>query len=361
MPDPQKGRKSWLERLTSPSDSEIEEQQQPAREADYGRASAAPADQGGEPTQRFRPFQPAQNPPPPAPAQQPAPTQPPAPPEPGPQQGVPAHEGFQRPQPAYAGDQRSYPEQPAPGNETYEQRGATFGAPLGGYAAPGEAPAEQVSLPPEPAAAPEPPVADSPEEELVDELPAEDTRSAGTLDDRTADADTQLGSPWEGTDTPVTSSPLETESSRSETPRLGGAGWPASGEAESNAVAASPGGAEEANGSTEDASADERRRAEQERRRVEQERQQQVDELQHRWLVTQAQILDDPRDAVREAGLLIGDALQFLTTTLASHRDRIEGSWKNDSELSTDELRDIMRRYRTLFQYVLSVTQIPEK
>lgn len=96
-----------------------------------------------------------------------------------------------------------------------------------------------------------------------------------------------------------------------------------------------------------------------EEERIEDERRQRIAELQHRWLVTQAQLLDDPRDAVREAGLLIGDALQFLTATYAGHRDRIERMWKNDDSLSTDELREIMRRYRALFQHVLSVTRIP--
>jgi len=85
-----------------------------------------------------------------------------------------------------------------------------------------------------------------------------------------------------------------------------------------------------------------------------------VEELQHRWLVTQAQILDDPRDAVREAGLLIGDAMQFVTSTFSEHRDRIEREWKNNENLTTDELRAVMRRYRNLFQYVLSASQLPD-
>jgi hypothetical protein len=85
-----------------------------------------------------------------------------------------------------------------------------------------------------------------------------------------------------------------------------------------------------------------------------------IEELQHRWLVTQAQLLDDPRDAVREAGLLIGDAMQFVTSTFSEHRDRIEREWKHNENLSTDELRMIMRRYRNLFQYVLSASQLPD-
>lgn len=97
-----------------------------------------------------------------------------------------------------------------------------------------------------------------------------------------------------------------------------------------------------------------------EEEQLEAARKRHVEELQHRWLVTQAQLLDDPRDAVREAGLLIGDAMQFVTSTFTDHRDRIEREWKNNDELDTDELRTIMRRYRNLFQYVLSASQLPD-
>jgi hypothetical protein len=97
-----------------------------------------------------------------------------------------------------------------------------------------------------------------------------------------------------------------------------------------------------------------------EEEQLEAARKRHVEELQHRWLVTQAQLLDDPRDAVREAGLLIGDAMQFVTSTFTDHRDRIEREWKNNDQLNTDELRTIMRRYRNLFQYVLSASQLPD-
>lgn len=97
-----------------------------------------------------------------------------------------------------------------------------------------------------------------------------------------------------------------------------------------------------------------------EEEQLEAARKRHVEELQQRWLITQAQLLDDPRDAVREAGLLIGDAMQFVTTTFTEHRDRIEREWKDNAEMNTDELRAIMRRYRNLFQYVLSASQLPD-
>lgn len=79
----------------------------------------------------------------------------------------------------------------------------------------------------------------------------------------------------------------------------------------------------------------------------------QIEELQHRWLITQAQLLDDPREAVHEAGLLIGEAMQLVTSAFTEQRDQIEREWKSNPTLDTDELRSVMQRYRKLFQYVL--------
>lgn len=79
----------------------------------------------------------------------------------------------------------------------------------------------------------------------------------------------------------------------------------------------------------------------------------QIEELQHRWLITQAQLLDDPREAVHEAGLLIGEAMQLVTAAFTAQRDQIEREWKSNANLDTDELRSVMQRYRKLFQYVL--------
>ncbi|MGW0228922.1 hypothetical protein ACWDWO_11465 [Actinopolymorpha singaporensis] len=90
------------------------------------------------------------------------------------------------------------------------------------------------------------------------------------------------------------------------------------------------------------------------------ERRRRIDDLQQRWLDAQAKLLDDPRDAAHEAGLLVGEAMVFVTSTFTEHRDRIERDWRDDADLGTDELLSIMRRYRSLFRSVLAASELPE-
>ncbi|MET9021995.1 hypothetical protein ABZV93_18630 [Actinopolymorpha sp. NPDC004070] len=90
------------------------------------------------------------------------------------------------------------------------------------------------------------------------------------------------------------------------------------------------------------------------------ERRRRIDDLQQRWLDAQAKLLDDPRDAAHEAGLLVGEAMVFVTSTFTEHRDRIERDWREDADLGTDELLSIMRRYRSLFRSVLAASELPE-
>ncbi|MFD2079470.1 hypothetical protein SAMN05421678_115198 [Actinopolymorpha cephalotaxi] len=85
-----------------------------------------------------------------------------------------------------------------------------------------------------------------------------------------------------------------------------------------------------------------------------------IDDLQQRWLDAQAKLLDDPRDAAHEAGLLVGEAMVFVTSTFTEHRERIERDWRDDADLGTDELLSIMRRYRSLFRSVLAASELPE-
>lgn len=84
-------------------------------------------------------------------------------------------------------------------------------------------------------------------------------------------------------------------------------------------------------------------------------------ELQRRWLFTQAQLLDDPGEAVLEAGRLIGDAMRLAAGMADQQRTRIERKWRTDAHVDTDELRSVMQRYRSLFQYVLAADALVDE
>lgn len=86
-----------------------------------------------------------------------------------------------------------------------------------------------------------------------------------------------------------------------------------------------------------------------------------ITDLRRRWLFTQAQLVDDPRDAALDAGRLVGDALRLAKKTFDQHRDWIERGWRDDSDPDTDELRSVMQLYRSLFEYVLAADELVEE
>jgi hypothetical protein len=78
----------------------------------------------------------------------------------------------------------------------------------------------------------------------------------------------------------------------------------------------------------------------------------QGDELRRRWRDVQAGFVDDPRESVRRAGELVGEAVQTVTVRLTEHWQAI-GPDRGDA--ATEELRRALRRYRTLFDRLLDL------
>lgn len=83
-----------------------------------------------------------------------------------------------------------------------------------------------------------------------------------------------------------------------------------------------------------------------------------VADLLRSWLSTQALLLDDPRAAAIESGRLVGDAMRLAMETFDQQRRRIEQAWPNDSAPDTDELRSILQRHKSLFEYVLAADEL---
>jgi hypothetical protein len=82
---------------------------------------------------------------------------------------------------------------------------------------------------------------------------------------------------------------------------------------------------------------------------------QQLTEMRHRWTEIQANFVDEPRDAVAKADTLVADALAGLTDGFARRRADLEGQWKRGDAISTEDLRQALRHYRTFFDRILSV------
>jgi hypothetical protein len=73
-----------------------------------------------------------------------------------------------------------------------------------------------------------------------------------------------------------------------------------------------------------------------------------------RWQEIQAGFVDEPRKAVHDADALVTDLMQRLAEMLASERDQLESRMGASGDASTEDLRQGLRRYRSLFERLLA-------
>jgi hypothetical protein len=78
------------------------------------------------------------------------------------------------------------------------------------------------------------------------------------------------------------------------------------------------------------------------------------EQLTARWQDIQASFVDRPEEAVEEADALVADLMERVTVGLASERERLESQWAVGDEVSTEDLRVALTRYRTFFDRLLS-------
>jgi hypothetical protein len=80
-----------------------------------------------------------------------------------------------------------------------------------------------------------------------------------------------------------------------------------------------------------------------------------VSQLQSQWTDIQAGFVDEPRRAVERADGLVADAIKRLAETFANERAQLEGQWDRGGDVSTEDLRQALQRYRSFFSRLLSV------
>ena len=73
-----------------------------------------------------------------------------------------------------------------------------------------------------------------------------------------------------------------------------------------------------------------------------------------RWKDIQAEFVDEPRTAVQDADALVAELMQRLAQMFASERDQLESRWAGGDEVSTEDLRNGLRRYRSFFERLLA-------
>ena len=80
-----------------------------------------------------------------------------------------------------------------------------------------------------------------------------------------------------------------------------------------------------------------------------------LDQLRARWTDIQAEFVDEPRKSVEEADHLVAQTVQRLAETFANARTSLEGQWTRGGDVSTEDLRIALQRYRSFFDRLLTV------
>ena len=80
----------------------------------------------------------------------------------------------------------------------------------------------------------------------------------------------------------------------------------------------------------------------------------QSDRFTSQWREIQTAFVDRPQEAVEEADALVADLMQRVTASLANERERLESQWARGDEVSTEDLRVALTRYRSFFDRLLS-------
>jgi hypothetical protein len=76
--------------------------------------------------------------------------------------------------------------------------------------------------------------------------------------------------------------------------------------------------------------------------------------FQQRWKEIQTRFVDEPRGAVEDADSLVANLMQQLAEGFAKEWERLEAQWGRGEDISTEDLRVALQRYRTFFQRLLS-------
>ena len=79
------------------------------------------------------------------------------------------------------------------------------------------------------------------------------------------------------------------------------------------------------------------------------------DRLRSAWESTQTAFVDDPRGAVQRADALVAQTIESLSSSFTAERSRLEQQWDSGDEVSTEDLRVALQRYRSFFDRLLSV------
>ena len=74
-----------------------------------------------------------------------------------------------------------------------------------------------------------------------------------------------------------------------------------------------------------------------------------------RWEAIQTGFVDEPRAAVEQANSLVSEMMTRLTEIFTGERKALEDQWGRGDNVSTEDLRLALKRYRSFFDRLLAV------
>lgn len=72
------------------------------------------------------------------------------------------------------------------------------------------------------------------------------------------------------------------------------------------------------------------------------------------WDGVQTSFVDEPRQAVQQADTLVANVVTRIAEQFSAERERLEKQWDRGDDVSTEDLRQALRRYRSFFDRLLA-------
>jgi len=80
-----------------------------------------------------------------------------------------------------------------------------------------------------------------------------------------------------------------------------------------------------------------------------------LSEFNTRWTDIQTGFVDEPRRAVQQADTLVQDVIKRIADSFGNERSQLEQQWDRGDQVSTEDLRVALQRYRSFFSRLLSL------
>ncbi len=72
------------------------------------------------------------------------------------------------------------------------------------------------------------------------------------------------------------------------------------------------------------------------------------------WNEIQGRFVDEPRPAVQEADALVSEVIEKITQMFANEHSSLKSQWNQGNDVSTENLRKALQRYRSFFNRLVS-------